>query len=194
MRARAHLPSMRPLPRRTLLAAVLLLRAHPARADPALALLAQPGHLAIMRHADAPGGGDPGGFRLDDCTTQRNLGALGRAQATRLGHRLRAAGIGELHVLTSQWCRTRETARLLGFGPPEDLPTLNSFFADRAKGPAQTAALRAWIAAAPDRPALLVTHQVNITALTGIFPASGELLVLRRTPEGPTVAARLPPD
>ncbi len=178
-----------PLPRRTLLA---LLAATPARAENPLALLARPGHLAIMRHADAPGGGDPGGFRLDDCTTQRNLGPIGRAQATHLGDRLRNAGIAQLRLLTSQWCRTRETARLLGFAPPEDLPILNSFFADRAEGPAQTEALHAWIAAAPlDQPTLLVTHQVNITALTGMFPASAELLVLRRAPL--TIAARLPP-
>lgn len=185
------------LRRRTLLAflAALLLQTGPARADDPLALLARPGHLAIMRHADAPGGGDPGGFRLDDCTTQRNLGPLGRAQAIRLGERLRAAGIAQPRVFTSQWCRTRETARLLGFGPPDDLPFLNSFFATRDTGPAKTEALRAWIAAAPlDRPTILVTHQVNITALTGIFPASGELLVLRRTPQGPAVAARLPPE
>ncbi len=183
-----HLRAM-PIPRRTLLA---LIAATPTRAaeDP-LALLARPGHLAIMRHADAPGGGDPGGFRLDDCATQRNLGPLGRAQATRLGDRLREAGITHLRVLTSQWCRTRETARLLGFAPPEDLPILNSFFADRPAGPARTDALRAWIATAVDEPTLLVTHQVNITALTGIFPASAELLVLRRAPL--TVAARLPP-
>jgi len=179
------------LPRRTLLA---LLGTTPARADTPLALLARPGHLAIMRHADAPGGGDPGAFRLDDCTTQRNLGPIGRAQATRLGERLREAGIGQLRVLTSQWCRSRETARLLGVGPPEDLPILNSFFADRPAGPSRTEALRAWIAdAALDRPTLLVTHQVNITSLTGIFPASAELLVLRREPAGVAVAARLPP-
>jgi phosphohistidine phosphatase SixA len=181
------------LSRRALLAAPFLIPARPARADEAAALLARPGHLGIMRHADAPGVGDPPGFRLDDCTTQRNLGPIGRAQATRLGDRLREAGLRAPRILTSQWCRARETARLLGFDPPDDFEPLNSFFADRAAGPARTEALRAWIAAAPDRPALLVTHQVNITALTGIFPASAELLVLRRTPEGPTVAARLPP-
>jgi phosphohistidine phosphatase SixA len=190
---RPHLPAMPNLSRRALLAAPFLIPARPARADEAAALLARPGHLGIMRHADAPGIGDPPAFRLDDCATQRNLGPRGRAQATLLGDRLREAGLRDPHVLTSQWCRARETARLLGFGPPDDLEPLNSFFAERAEGPARTAALRAWIAAAPDRPTLLVTHQVNITALTGIFPASGEMLVLRRTPDDLAVTARLPP-
>jgi phosphohistidine phosphatase SixA len=167
--------------RRTVLALPLALAAAPVRAAPEAALLARPGHLGIMRHAIAPGGGDPPGFRLGDCATQRNLGPEGRAQATRLGETLRQAGIARARILTSQWCRCRDTATLLGLGAPEDLPALNSFFADRAEGPAQTAALRAWIAAAPlAEPTVLVTHQVNITALTGIFPASGELLVLRR--------------
>ncbi len=69
---------------------------------------------------------------------------------------------------------------------------LNSFFASRSIGPAQTEALRAWIAAAAlDVPTLLVTHQVNITALTGVFPASGEMLVLRREAGRLAVVARV---
>jgi len=180
-----------PTRRRLVLALPLVLAGPAARAEDSLALLAHPGHLGIMRHAIAPGGGDPPGFRLGDCTTQRNLGEDGRAQATLLGQRLRNAGIARASVFTSQWCRTRETARLLALGEPQDLPILNSFFADRAEGPTQTAALRAWIAAAAlDQPTLLVTHQVNITALTDIFPESGELLVLRSDAASLTVAAR----
>jgi broad specificity phosphatase PhoE len=183
---------MPPLSRRALLALPLALAAPAAGAAPEAALLARPGHLGIMRHAIAPGGGDPPGMRIGDCATQRNLGAQGRAQATRLGEVLRQAGIARARILTSQWCRCRDTAALLGLGEPQDLPALNSFFADRGQGPAQTAVLREWINAAPlDQPTLLVTHQVNITALTGVFPASGELLVLRRDPAALTVAARL---
>lgn len=179
--------------RRILLAATLAL-ARPARAAEALGVLASGEHLGIMRHAIAPGTGDPPGFRLGECATQRNLSDEGRAQARGIGARLRAAGIGQARVLASQWCRARETAALLGFGPPEDLPALNSFFAAREVGPARTAALREWIAAARlDRPVLLVSHQVNITALAGVVPVPGEIVLLRRMAGELAVAGRVPP-
>ncbi len=165
----------------------------PARAE-GLRLLADGRHLGIMRHAIAPGTGDPPGFRLGECATQRNLSEEGRAQARGIGAALRAAGVGEARVLTSQWCRARDTAALLGFGAPEDLALLNSFFAERGEGAGRTAALRGWIAAARlDRPVLLVSHQVNITALTGVFPAPGEIVLLRRDGDGLEVAGRVPP-
>jgi phosphohistidine phosphatase SixA len=161
--------------------------------------LAQPGYVLLLRHAIAPGVGDPAAMRIGDCATQRNLDATGRAQATAIGAALRAAGIGAgadpVRVYSSQWCRTLETARLLGFGAPVELPAaLNSFFEDRGQGPPATAALRAWLATQPRGGALqvLVTHQVNITALTGIVPASGEGVALRLLPDGDfAIAGRL---
>ncbi len=168
--------------------------ARPAGAAEGLRLLADGRHLGIMRHAIAPGTGDPSGFRLGDCATQRNLSEEGRAQSRRIGAAVREAGTGEARVFTSQWCRARDTASLLGLAPPEDLPELNSFFAERGEEAARTAALRAWIAAAPPGlPLLLVSHQVNITALTGVFPAPGEIVLLRREGAGLAVAGRVPP-
>ena len=90
--------------------------------------LTEPGAFAIMRHALAPGTGDPADFRLDDCTTQRNLDARGREQARAIGAAFRDRGITFDVVLTSQWCRTRETAELLGLGEVVEAPALNSFF------------------------------------------------------------------
>ena len=90
--------------------------------------LNKPGRLLMLRHAQAPGSGDPPGFRLDDCATQRNLDAAGRAQSVSLGHRLARAGILRAKVYSSQWCRCLETARLLGIGQVEVLPALNSFY------------------------------------------------------------------
>ncbi|MGF1445936.1 MAG: histidine phosphatase family protein [Pikeienuella sp.] len=168
--------------RRALLAGPAGLIAAPAWArDAGWAALAEPGTHAIMRHALAPGGGDPEDFRLDDCSTQRNLDSRGRDQARATGAEIRARGISFDRVLTSQWCRCRDTADLLGLGPVEEYPALNSFFAERrANGPAQTRDLRALIAATdPAVKLMMVTHFVNIRALTGAGPSSGEIVVLR---------------
>ncbi len=158
-----------------------------ASADDASLLrsIAQEGHIVIMRHAVAPGTGDPNNFTLRDCSTQRNLSVEGRAQAARIGARLRDAGLGSARVFSSQWCRCLETAELLKLGAVEELPPLNSFFRQREQQPAATNALREWLRDQPsDEPLVLVTHQVNITALTDVFPRSGEMIVLERSGSG----------
>ena len=187
-------PYLRGMNRRSLILALPLLAAPGLlRADP-FAPARNAGAVLLMRHATAPGGGDPPGFRLDDCTTQRNLSATGRAEAQAIGAALRAAGIRPALVATSQWCRCRDTAVLLGLGPVQDWPEINSFFADRSREPAQTAATLARLATLPaDATAVLVTHQVNITALTGIVPRQGEIIVTRRTAAGLERTGRLPP-
>ncbi len=155
-------------------------------------LLDGPDRIVLIRHAVAPGTGDPSNFRLGDCTTQRNLSPEGRAQAARIGARLRAAGLIDVHVYSSQWCRCLETGRHLDVGAVEELPALNSFFRAQHLEGEFLEAMRAWIASADlTRPVVLVTHQVNITALTGISPASGEMLILRREPAGLSLLARL---
>lgn len=149
------------------------------------AALRQPGAIAIMRHALAPGTGDPAAFRLDDCSTQRNLDERGREQARAIGAALRANGIAVDRVVSSQWCRCLETAELLGFGAVEPLPSLNSFFRDYSRRDAQTAETKAFLGALPaGQRVVLVTHQVNITALTGAYPASGEVFVLQANKDG----------
>lgn len=151
-------------------------------AESALAALNRPGHVLLLRHANAPGVGDPDGMVLGDCATQRNLDARGRAQAKALGERLRAAGLSDVRVFTSQWCRCRDTARLLDIGSVEELPALNSFFGETAVvREARLTELRAFLAALPrdGRAVVLVTHQLTITGLTGYFPGSGEGLAVR---------------
>ena len=160
------------------LAGVLLTPA-PATADPRFARLSEPGVVAVMRHAHAPGASDSARFALDDCTTQRNLGAHGREQARQIGAAIRAAGVTVDRVLTSQWCRCRDTALLLDVGPVEDLPALNSFFRHPDHADRQTAELRQFLSGLPPRETVvLVTHYVNIMALTGQAVASGEVLLL----------------
>ena len=154
-------------------------------ASEAWAALQQPGTVAIMRHALAPGGGDPANFALGDCSTQRNLNDAGREQARRIGQAFRDQSIAVDRVLTSQWCRCRDTAELLDLAPVEDFPALNSFFEDRSTRDQQTAAVRDFLADAPDGEKLvLVTHQVNITALTDVFPSSGEVIVIEVGDDG----------
>ncbi len=169
----------------------------PARAadDAALwDLLRRGGAIAMMRHALAPGTGDPPEFRLEECATQRNLSEEGRAQARAIGQAFRDRGVPVAGVLSSRWCRCLETARL-AFGEATPFPPLDSFFQDRSAEPAQTAELRRHLKDWDGTGTLvLVTHQVNITALTGVFPQSGEMVVLTRDGDGAVrVAGRLVP-
>ncbi|SFH38754.1 histidine phosphatase family protein [Modicisalibacter xianhensis] len=142
--------------------------------------LAQGGHAALMRHAIAPGTGDPDNFVMEDCNTQRNLSPEGREQARTIGEAFRQHKVGVSAVYSSQWCRALDTARLLDLGEVEPLPALNSFFRQREREAEQTQALeQRLLEMAADETWVLVTHQVNITALTGIFPRSGEIVVVR---------------
>ncbi len=181
---------------RLVLLALVILAAAPAAADEAAwRALAEPGTAALMRHATAPGFGDPGNFRLGDCATQRNLDEDGRAEARALGAAIRARGIAVDRVLTSRWCRARDTARELGVAPVEDFPALDSFFADRSAEPRRSAAVLALLSERAGREKLvLVTHQVNIGALTGAGVASGEIVVVAPTPSGLEVRGRIRPD
>ena len=140
--------------------------------------LDSPTAIALMRHALAPGGGDPAEFELGICSTQRNLDDRGRAQAGRIGQALKERGIDFEAVWTSQWCRCVDTAVLLNVAEVKEEPALNSFFQNRGDGPQQTDQTRSLLAQHSGGRLMLVTHQVNITALTDVFPRSGEIIVI----------------
>lgn len=152
------------------------------------------GVVLVIRHAITVAGiGDPPGFKLNVCATQRNLSDAGRTQAQRLGGRLKEAGLVPQRVRSSAWCRCVDTARL-AFGQHELWPALNSTFDGQGDSAAQTAELRAALAAVPPgRVEAWVSHQVNITALTGQSVAMGEVLVLRGGPGDVTLLQRLTP-
>lgn len=151
-------------------------------------LLKEPGTVVLMRHALAPGTGDPAQFTLRDCATQRNLDDRGREQARRIGDMMRKAGVKFDAVWSSQWCRCLETAKLLDMGEVVEVPSLNSHFAGQGDRVAQTRDTRARLRDLPeDAIVLLVTHQVNVRALSGSSTRSGELVIARRTPDGLTV-------
>lgn len=145
-------------------------------------LLSSGGCVVVLRHAaTVPGVGDPPEFKLDECRTQRNLSDAGQQDARRIGAWFRNSKLSQPRaVLTSAWCRCKDTADL-AFGKHTVWPALNSTFSDRALQPEQSQLLRQAMAKIPARQfEVWVTHQVNISALTGEVPAMGEAFVLDR--------------
>ncbi|MBI1734502.1 MAG: histidine phosphatase family protein [Candidatus Rokubacteria bacterium] len=155
-----------------------------AATEAAWEALRTPGSVVVVRHSFAPGTFDPPDARLDDCSTQRNLDADGRAQARRLGEAFQQRGITVGRVLSSPRCRCLDTARL-AFGRVERWHPLQGALRDRALRARQVAEIRQVMAAHVDGPPLvLVTHGSVVTDLTGLDVRMGAFVVLRRMPDG----------
>ena len=139
------------------------------------------GHVLMIRHAYAPGTGDPAHFKIGDCSTQRNLDDRGRSQARTIGDWLRSKGIKNAKVYSSQWCRCLETAALLNFGSVSELSALNSFYELPQNREPNIKALRSFIANLDETGDLiiLVTHFVTILEIAGEGVSSGEGVVLK---------------
>ena len=175
--------------RREFLVAALALVSAPALADNEArvwAALRAGGHVALVRHASTESGlGDPPGYRLDDCATQRNLSVQGREESRRIGERFRREGVAVERVFTSPWCRCRDTA-MEAFGKADDWEALSSFFDDRGLGPGRTERVKNRIGTystrRPKGTVVMVTHHVNIEALTKHAVGTGEIVVVR--PDG----------
>lgn len=182
---------------RTLFVACLLLAsgANAEENTEAWQALADGRAVLILRHALAPGVGDPGNFKVDDCSTQRNLNEAGREQARAWKPLLAEHGIEDARVFSSQWCRCLETAREMDMGPVKEMMSLNSFFQGRGDGLMQTRQTISIVnALEAGEPVVLVSHQVNITALTDVYPSSNEGVILALPlSESPTVLARVAP-
>ena len=164
--------------------AVLLMLPLAAGADDALwALLQKGGQVVLIRHGlTDPGVGDPPGFSLADCKTQRNLSAAGRDEAARVGKAFKERAIPVARVLSSPWCRCIETAKI-AFGGSQNENALSNLFGRSQNSDAQKAAFRKLVAQAPKQGNLiLVTHGSTTVAFTGVSPATAEMVVL--TPEG----------
>ena len=152
-----------------------------------------------MRHSDAPGSGgygDPPGYRLDDCATQRNLSDEGRAHARRTGEAFRKNGVTFDRVLTSPWCRCKETAQLAMGKEAEVFTPLSNLVGRSEHRESQVKALKAYLAGlTANTRVLFVTHGIVINALTGVSPASGEMVIVKPGPGGePAVVGRLKAD
>jgi len=167
----------------TLLAASAIPAASTLRAQSArdvAALLRAGACVLMLRHAQTVAGvGDPPGFQLDQCSTQRNLNDEGREQAKLIGQWFKTHGVQPRSVQTSAWCRCKDTAEL-AFGKYAVLPELGSTFDTRASQDVQTKALRTRLGyVPPGQFEVWVTHQVNITSLTGESTSMGEAVVMR---------------
>jgi phosphohistidine phosphatase SixA len=153
--------------------------------------------VVLMRHAIAPGGGDPVGFRLGDCSTQRNLSADGRKQARAIGQQFREKRIPISSVRSSRWCRASQTAQLLDLGPVRQTAALDSVFtASNEVARVRQRQAERLIDQHRGRPGVLVLvgHQANIIDLTGIAPASGGAVVVRADQRGVVkVVGQIPP-
>ena len=142
-------------------------------------LLRQGGNVLLMRHAQTePGVGDPPNFKLGDCSTQRNLSETGREQAKRAAAAFQREKIALDEVRSSAWCRCVDTAEL-AFGRHTVWTPINSFFQQSGREPQTLEVLQALKSFKAPRNLVLVTHQVNISALTGSFTAMGEMLLTR---------------
>ena len=166
----------------TLLSFSCVSHATAADADTVWNALKSGGHVVLIRHAITESGiGDPPGFKLGDCSTQRNLSAQGRADAKRIGEAFRKRGIPIADVLSSRWCRCLDTARI-AFDTARPSPMLDSMFNDKERPREEK--LREFHAVLEKLPAngnlIMVTHQQNILAFTDVSPASGEIVVVRR--------------
>jgi len=142
-------------------------------------LLREGGSLLLMRHAQTvPGIGDPPSFKLGNCSTQRNLSEAGREQARRVAAAFLRQGVRPDEVRASAWCRCVETAEL-AFGRHTVWAPINSFFQQGDNTNQTRQVLQDLQALKAPLNLALVTHQVNISALTGSFTAMGEMLLTR---------------
>ena len=135
-------------------------------------------NVIFIRHALAPGFGDPPDFTKEDCSTQRNLNNKGRLQAQLIGDYLKKSNLLFSEILTSEWCRCIDTAKELDIGQWETFSGLNSFFEGHEKKDMVMAKLGKKLASLkPSDLVLFVTHQVVITELTDEVPRSGEMVL-----------------
>ncbi len=141
--------------------------------------------VVIIRHGDAPGRDEPPNFDLADCGTQRNLSDEGRSDARERGEALRREGIRITKILSSRWCRTRETAELLHVGTVKDEPIFDNLDINKAHAEELLNDERELIANWRGPGVLLiVTHSSNIRGLTGLDVEPGVMIIATRTPEG----------
>ena len=145
-------------------------------------------HVLLMRHADAPGYGDPKGYQLNQCATQRNLGEAGKKQSQIIGQWLKSQGISNARIFSSPWCRCLDTAKLLNLGPVITAPELVSFFDDMSLEKEQTRNLekliKTQLGLQSKTSIIMVTHHVNIQAYTDKVVNVGDMVLVKADQNG----------
>jgi phosphohistidine phosphatase SixA len=154
------------------------------------------GYVLLLRHTIAPGVGDPENFKLNDCSTQRNLSQVGRDDAKAVGDWLKRRDIKISRVESSRWCRAKQTAQLLGIGRVRLNSNLDSLF--ESKDPAkaiQTVRVKKQIVDWRNKSGLLVLvgHFVNIGAVAGVGVGSGEGVLVKADSKGKITVVGLTP-
>jgi len=144
-------------------------------------------NVVFLRHAMAPGFGDPDNFSLLDCSTQRNLNENGRKQARTIGFSINKSGVRFNEIISSDWCRCKETAELLNIGTWQTFLGLNSFFQAYAERAVTLRELDLKLKKLKNGVTLMITHQVVITAVTGISVTSGEMVAYNSVSEAKKV-------
>ena len=183
------------------LVTLLMFQGTPAIAQTELATALKDGqHVLLMRHADAPGFGDPSGYQVSQCATQRNLGEYGRKQAKATGVWLANQGIDKAKVFSSPWCRCFDTATLLGKGSVTKEAALGSFFDNMSQSKKYTDDLIKLIAQERGKgasnlnmPIIMVTHHVNIQSYTGTVVSSGDMVLVKVDQSGRPVSHKIYP-
>jgi len=154
-------------------------------------------HVLLMRHADAPGYGDPKNYQISQCATQRNLGDFGRKQAKGIGDWLSSQGVDQAKIYSSAWCRCIDTATLLNKGAVKKEASLGSFFDDMSQAKKQTDELTKFIATErkqhPKMPIIMVTHHVNIQSYVGMVVNSGDMVLVKVDSTGKPLSFKLYP-
>lgn len=154
-------------------------------------------HILLMRHADAPGYGDPKNYLISQCATQRNLGEFGRKQAKVIGDWLSSQGVDQAKIYSSAWCRCVDTATLLNKGAVKKEASLGSFFDDMSQAKKQTDELTKFISTErkqyPKTPIIMVTHHVNIQSFTGKVVNSGDMVLVKVNSSGQALSHKLYP-
>ena len=145
------------------------------------------GHILMIRHANAPGFGDPDNFKISDCSTQRNLDEEGRIQSIKIGEWLQSHEIKISAIYSSQWCRCLETARLLDLGSVNVFPPLNSFYQKPQNREPSLKNLKQFIVEqTPENDLIImITHHVTIGAISGKNVAPGNGVLLKLKPSAP---------
>jgi len=139
--------------------------------------------VILIRHSLAPGGGDPAGFKIGDCKTQRNLNKIGIAQSKKIGKIFKDNKISIDIVLSSEWCRCKDTA-YYAFGKFKEFSALNSTFSSpyNKNEPRQIKEIKKYLKKweGEKKNLILITHYSIIAAITNATPDSGEIVIANK--------------